>query len=277
MGERVPYAAGVSSAPHGHSATLRDVADRLAAAGCVAAEEEAGELTGACRDAAELKVLIERRMKGEPLAWIVGTVTFCGIQLNIDRGVYVPRWQTEPLARRAAALLPPHGVAVDLCTGSGAVARVLQERVPSAAVLATDIDPVAVACARQNGVEAVLGDLDQPLPTALMVRVDVMTAVVPYVPTDALTFLPRDVIAYEPRAALDGGADGLKLLTSVVHLSRRWLRPGGWLLLELGGEQAPAVRQEMEGAGFVHIAVGEDDDGDVRMIEGRLGRPVPVP
>lgn len=234
----------------------------------MAPQEEAAELLAAADDVGELDALVDRRAGGEPLAWVVGSVTFCRVRVKIRPGVYVPRHQTEQLARRAAALLPPSGVAVDLCTGSGAVACVLQFASPSATVLGTDVDPNAVACARENGVDARLGDLDGPLPSAVLGTVDVMTAVVPYVPTGELTFLPRDAAAFEPRHALDGGDDGLRVLTSVVERSMRWLRPGGWLLLELGGEQAAPVGDEMSRAGFVDISVLSDDEGDDRAIEG---------
>ncbi|MGH9231450.1 MAG: methyltransferase [Acidimicrobiales bacterium] len=159
----------------------RDVEIRLAAAGCVAAREESAQLVAAARDGAELEALVARRTAGEPLAWLVGAVTFCGIRVTVHPGVYVPRRHTEALARRAAAVLPDGGVAVDLCTGSGAIACVLRARSPSATVVATDLDPAAVTCARENGVDALVGDLDDPLPSALLGAVDVMTAVVPYV------------------------------------------------------------------------------------------------
>lgn len=250
-----------------------NLAARLAASGCVAAAEEAAELLAASGDdPAGLEVLVSRRESGEPLAWVVGSVTFCDIRVKVRGGVYVPRRQTEPLARRAAALLPDGGIAVDLCTGAGAIACVVRATSPSATVLATDADPAAVACARANGVDALLGDLDEPLPPALLGGVDVMTAVVPYVPTDELHFLPRDVVAYEPGQALDGGEGGLRVLSSVVERSTRWLRPGGWLLLELGGDQAAHVAQEMTAAGFVETVVLQDEEGDDRAIEGR--RPV---
>ncbi len=93
-----------------------------------------------------------------------GALTFCGVKLFVTPGVYVPRWQTEPLARRAVTLLPSAGVAEDLCTGVGAVAAVLAAAVPTAQVLATDLDRDAVQCARRNGVEVFEGCLDDPLP-----------------------------------------------------------------------------------------------------------------
>jgi release factor glutamine methyltransferase len=244
------------------------VVARLRAAGCVAAEEEAAQLLRVARGPAALEALLVRRVAGEPLAWIVGSVLFCGVRVVVHPGVYVPRWQSQDLARRAGGLLPEGGTAVDLCTGAGAVARVLQAR---GRVVATDLDPAAVACARVNGVDALLGDLDQPLPPALLGAVDVMTAVVPYVPAEELRFLPRDVVAHEPRRALDGGPGGLTFLLASVTRSIRWLRPGGWLLLELGGDQAATVARAMGDAGFVDVAVRTDEDGDDRAIEGRLG------
>ncbi len=181
----------------------------LAGAGCVAADEEAVELVASAPDADSLEALVARRVAGEPLAWLTGTSRFCGTDVAVDPGVYVPRWQSETLAERAASLLPDRGTAVDLATGSGAIALVLSRRRPGARVVGTDVDPRAVACARRNGVTVLEGPLDDPLPDDLAGRVDVLCGVLPYVPTGALHLLPRDVLAYEPRRALDGGPDGL--------------------------------------------------------------------
>jgi release factor glutamine methyltransferase len=213
--------------------------------------------------------LVQRRATGEPVAWLTGAVTFCDVRVRVAPGVYVPRWQTEPLARRAASFLPPDGVGVDLCTGSGAVAVVLAAAVPSARVVATELDDTAVACARANGVEVFVGSLDEPLPSSLEGRVDVLTAVVPYVPTDELRLLPRDVRTFEPRLALDGGVDGTDLLAEVVHRSPRWLRRGGWLLLELGGDQAERLGGSLLDAGFETPEVLADEEGDPRAICAR--------
>jgi release factor glutamine methyltransferase len=242
----------------------------LAAAGCIAPGAEARQLQAAARrTGAPIETLVERRTRGEPLAWITGHTSFCGIEVTVDPGVYVPRPQTEELARRAAALLPADGVAVDLCTGAGAIAVVLQREHPRATVVASDIDPVAVTCAHRNDVTTVLGDLDEALSPELLGRVDVLTAVPPYVPTDDLQLLPRDVVAYEPRAALDGGADGTEVLQRIAERSVRWLRPGGWLLLELGGAQASTIRRVMRRAWFTSVREVHDAEGDARSIEGR--------
>jgi release factor glutamine methyltransferase len=235
------------------------VAERLARAGFVAAEEEAAELRArADGDEALLEELLARRLTGEPLAWITGSVSFCGLELRIDPGVYVPRWHTELLARRAVKRLPPDGTAVDLCTGAGAIAATLAARRPEARVLATEVDPRAVACARANGVEVLEGDLFAPL--AADVRADVVTAVVPYVPTGELGLLQRDTFAFESTLAYDGGLDGADVLRRVVREAPRFLRPGGTLLLELGAGQPELL-------GLERYEVLVDDDGDVRGIE----------
>jgi release factor glutamine methyltransferase len=244
----------------------------LAEAGCIAAGEEAQELIqAAAGDPDVLDHLVSRRADGEPIAWLTGAVTFCGVDLFVAPGVYVPRWQTEPLARRAATLLPPTGLAADLCTGAGAIAAVLAAAVPTARVLATELDSNAARCARRNGVEVFEGYLEDPLPRELEHRLDVLTAVVPYVPTDSLRLLPRDVQAFEPRLALDGGADGTDLLAEVVRRSPGWLSAGGWLLLELGGDQAEPMGRLLRELGFEELDVMADEDGAPRAICARLG------
>jgi release factor glutamine methyltransferase len=246
----------------------------LAVAGCIAPVEEADALLrAAAGDEVALASMLERRVEGEPLPWITGSISFCGLEVRVTPGVYVPRWQTEPLARLAASLLPPDGVAVDLCTGAGAVAMVLAGASPDARVFATDLDPLAVVCARSNGVDAYEGLLDEPLPTALESAVDVLTAVPPYVPSGELRFLPRDVQDHEPMTALDGGADGTDVLTEIVRRSPRWLRPGAHLVLELGGDQAAALEPTLRTAGFDRPDVLRDAEGDARGIVARIAQP----
>jgi len=242
----------------------------LAQAGCVAPGAEADALLAASSEGlGPIEGLMARRLRGEPLAWVVGSVRFCGVRVRVDPGVFVPRPHTEALVLRATSLLPADGVAVDLCTGSGAVAVVLGSARPRATVVATDVDPVAVACARRNGVRVLQGDLDEPLPPSLRGRVDVMTAVVPYVPTEELHLLPRDVLANEPRPALDGGPRGTRVLARAVDAAARWLRPGGSVLLELGGGQADEVATLLEDAGLSEIRVHRDGEGRDRAIEAR--------
>ena len=241
----------------------------LVAAGCVAAEAEAIELIAAAPDDAALEALVSRRTCGEPLAWITGSTRFCGLDIGVDVGVFVPRWQSESLALRAADLLPVQGLAVDLCTGSGAVARVLNEIRPKAQIVATECDPRAAACARRNGVDVRQGHLFDPLPDDLTGTVDVVVGVVPYVPSGALHLLPRDVLSFEPLTALDGGPDGLAVVSEVIGTSSRWIRSGGWLLLEIGGDQVGPTRGLFAAAGYGSLTVLSDGDGDPRAILGR--------
>ncbi|MCA1656120.1 MAG: methyltransferase [Actinobacteria bacterium] len=248
------------------------VAALLSGAGFLAAEEEAAQLlASAGGDAEHLHSLVRRRLTGEPLAWITGRASFCGLEVGVDPGVYVPRGQSEPLARRAVERLPATGVGVDLCTGAGAIAATLAAGRPGARVVASDVDERAVACAAANGVEAYRGDLFAPLPGLLEGRVDVVVGVVPYVPTPALVLLPRDTLAFESTLPYDGGPDGTAVLRRVLEDSLRFLRPGGALLLELGGDQAYALGADLARLGYVGVTVLVDEEGDVRGIEATRG------
>lgn len=222
-------------------------------------------------DPVQLEALVARRLDGEPLAWIVGHSEFAGHRVAVTPGVYVPRPHTELLAARAVALLPAGGVAVDACTGSGALALTLARARPAARVVATDVDPAAVACARANGVDARLGDLLAPVAAELAGRVDLVVAVVPYVPTPALPLLQRDTFRFEAPLAYDGGPDGAAVLRRLAADARRLLRPGGHLLAELGGDQADVIDGELATLGYRQVRVLADDDGDPRAVEGRWG------
>jgi release factor glutamine methyltransferase len=247
---------------------------RLEAGGFVAAGEEADELLAcAAGDAERLETLLARRFTGEPLAWITGSVTFCGVQLTVGEGVYVPRWQSELLARRAVERLPGGGAAIDLCTGTGAIAAVLRAARPGARVVATEVDERSIACARANGVEVCAGDLLDPLPAELERQVDVVAGVVPYVPTPELGLLQRDTFAFETALSYDGGDDGTTFLRRAIAGAPRFLKPGGALLLELGAGQPERVRDDLARAGFADgAAVLLDEDGDVRGIEATFRR-----
>jgi release factor glutamine methyltransferase len=250
-------------------AERRSAAARLRAAGCIAADEEAAMLVASAGSPEELERMLARRESGEPLAWITERTRFAGLELHVGPGVYVPRPHTESLAREAAARLPAGGLAVDLCTGCGAIAAVLLAAVPSARVLATDLDPAAVSCARGNGVDALQGDLTQPLPAGLHGGVDLVTACPPYVPDADLHLLARDVRAHEPLLALAGGADGLDVARRCVEAAARLLRPGGWLLIEIGGRQAGPIAAHMERQGLAAVHTGRDADGYDRHVRAR--------
>lgn len=221
----------------------------LRAAGCVFAEEEAEVLASSAGSAEELEAMLARRVAGVPLEHVVGWAEFRGLRIVVDEGVFVPRRRTELLVRQGLALAPPGAVIVDLCCGSGAVATALAAELPGAEVHAADVDPAAVRCARRNleprGGHVHGGDLDAALPADLRGRVDLLLANAPYVPTAEVPLMPPEARDHEPLTALDGGADGLDLHRRIAALAPRWLRPGGYLLIETSRRQAPGTAAAM--------------------------------
>ncbi|WP_433887676.1 putative protein N(5)-glutamine methyltransferase [Streptomyces sp. CA-111067] len=222
------------------------VVDRLRAAGCVFAEDEARLLVGAATSPEELAGMVERRASGLPLEHVLGWAEFCGRRVAVDPGVFVPRRRTEFLVREAVAIggrpADRPVVVLDLCCGSGAVGAALADTLESVELHAADLDPAAVRCARRNtegaGGRVYQGDLFAPLPSGLRGRIDLLAANVPYVPSGSVGFLPPEAREHEALMALDGGPDGLDVLRRVTAQAARWLAPGGALLFEVSEQQA---------------------------------------
>lgn len=231
----------------------------LRAAGCVFAEEEAQVLASAARAPGELTEMVDRRAAGLPLEQVVGWAEFCGLRVAVEPGVFVPRRRTELLVRKAAAHLSPGTVVVDLCCGSGAVGAALASMDGSIELHAGDIDPVAVRCARRNVDRVYEGDLFDALPGSLRGRVNLLAVNAPYVPSAEVALLPREARLYEPRVALDGGADGLDVLRRVIAAAPEWLTPGGRVVTEASESQEPVVLEAAFRAGLgsnVVVATG---------------------
>ena len=245
---------------------------RLRAAGCVFAEDEARLLAAAAPDRRELDRLVGRRVAGTPLELVLGWAEFCGLRIAVSPHVFVPRRRTEALVEEAAALAGAGDVVVDLCCGTGAIGAALAARVRGIELHAADVDPAAVACARRNlpGVPVHEGDLFAALPAQLRGRIGVLTANVPYVPTDAVALMPPEARDHEPRAALDGGADGLALARRVVGGGPDWLAPGGSLLFECGDGQVAAALEAAGAAGLVPRLVTDDERGATVVVGTRL-------
>lgn len=222
---------------------LAEVIDRLRTAGCVFAEDEARLLMAAAGTPAELERLLALRTSGLPLEQVLGWADFCGLRITVRPGVFVPRRRTGLLVKRAARLIRPGAVVVDLCCGTGAVGAALLTGEPTLILYAVDIDPVATACARENiaplGGTALTGDLFAPLPRGQRGRVDLVVANAPYVPTDAIARMPPEARLHEARVALDGGPDGLEVQRRLVAAAPEWLAPGGHLVVETSAGQAP--------------------------------------
>jgi release factor glutamine methyltransferase len=233
-----------------------DIVTRLRDAGCVFAEDEAGLLISAARTPGELDEMVGRRVAGLPLEQVVGWAEFCGLRIAVEPGVFVPRRRTEFLARQAAALAGPGDVVVDLCCGAGAIAAAVAGLVPGVQVFASDIDPVAVRCARRNVPGQVYqGDLYDPLPDSLRGRVRVLTANVPYVPAGEIGLLPAEAREHEPLVALNGGPDGLDVLRRVAAGAPDWLAAGGYLLTEATERQVPAAVEALSDPAGAGLAV----------------------
>lgn len=246
--------------------------ERLRAAGCVFAEDEAALLRAETPDDPTLESWVRRRVAGEPLEVLVGWAEFDGLRVAVARGVFVPRARTALLVREAVGHLTgpdrPNArgetaVVVDLCCGTGAVGLALLTRVPGTVLHAVDLDPAAVACARTNlgphGATVHEGDLDAPLPVDLRGRVDVLLANAPYVPTEAIADMPPEARDHEARVALDGGADGLDVLRRVIAVAPRWLAPDGVAVVEVGRTQVEDLAAAARHAGLAP-RVAEDPD-----------------
>lgn len=240
---------------------LASVIAELRAAGCVFAEDEAALLIEAAASPAELRRLVDRRVSGIPLEHILGWVEFCGLRIFVDDGVFVPRQRTALLVRQAVALAAPDAVVLDLCCGAGAIGAAIASRMPGIDLYAADIDPAAVASARRNirPSRVFTGDLFDPLPASLKGRVDILAANTPYVPTDALAFLPLEARLFEARVALDGGADGLDVQRRVAEAAPRWLARGGHLLVESSEKQAELAAALFEANGLVASIVHSEE------------------
>lgn len=231
------------------SSVHADVIVALRRAGCVFAEDEAALLLDAAADDPDrLDVLIAQRVSGIPLEYLLGWVEFRGVRVGVRPGVFVPRQRTAFLVEQAVECVAPgtpRPCVVDLCCGCGALgltaATELAARGCDVELVAADIDPVAVACARENlaalSAPVFGGDLFDALPSDLRGRIDILLANTPYVPSARVAQLPPEAREYEPLAALDGGVDGLDVFRRVAQGAAAWLAPGGTVLVETGAGQ----------------------------------------
>ena len=218
-----------------------------------------------------------QRCTGTPLQHLTGEQQFMDLLLSVTPGVFVPRPETEILVEAALALV--QGVdgpeVVDVGTGTGAVALAIKHYRPDARVWATDVSAAAVTLARGNAaqhgldVEIRQGDLFDPLPADLAGHVDLVISNPPYVAWDEYEDLPPEVKA-EPYEALVGGTE---VHGRLAELALRWLKPGGWLVVEIGSAQGREVRGLME-RGLEDVAVFSDLAGHDRVVRGR--RPSPA-
>jgi len=222
--------------------------------------------------------LIRRRASREPLQYILGTQEFWGLEFRVTTDTLIPRPETELLIEAVLERFGRPGppvTMVDLCTGTGCLAVTLGTLYPTSRILATDCSPAALEVARSNAarhgmagrIEFVEGDLFKALPSMnLRHRIDLVTANPPYVPAGELDRLQPEVRYYEPRLALDGGCDGLDYYRRILPDAWEFVRPGGFLFLEVGIRQAIPVRDLAEGGGWRIDQIKKDLAGIDRII-----------
>lgn len=215
--------------------------------------------------------LLQRRAAREPLQYIVGEVGFMYVTLRVCEDALIPRADTEILCEQAMNRMQGHERVLDLCTGTGALAIAIKHRYPDAQVMAGDISDAALALAcenaRRNGtaVEFRQGDLLSPFSGE---QFDLIVSNPPYVTGAEMASLQPEV-RREPALALYGGEDGLDFYRRIVKAAPQCLRPGGWLLFEIGSAQAAAVSSLMA-KDFADIQVCQDYEQLDRVVLGRL-------
>ena len=212
--------------------------------------------------------LVKRRAQREPLQHIVGSTSFCGLEITVNRHVLVPRPETELLAEAGWSFLSPltpHlSTALDFGTGSGCIAIALAVKSPTAKITALDLSPDALNLAQQNAtknnvtdrIEFVPGDGFAALPQGT--QFDLIISNPPYIPTAEIATLDPEVRDYDPRAALDGGADGLDFYHRLAAEARPFLKPGGKIMLEFGEGQAGAIQEIFEKQKWIVEAIRAD-------------------
>jgi len=230
---------------------------------------------------ARFREVVRRRLAREPVAYIEGRRGFhaLGLQLAVDPRVLVPRPETEHLVDWVLEDLPPPErapVVLDVGTGSGAIALAIKHARPDARVIACDISDDALTVARANAealglaIELVRSDLlaSVEVPSG---RFAAIAANLPYVATADFAGLQPEVVRFEPRLALDGGADGLDLVRRLVAAAPDTLAPAGTIHLEIAPDQAAIAQELLRGRGLVDVAIRPDHAGLLRVVRGRRG------
>jgi release factor glutamine methyltransferase len=251
-----------------------------------------------------LREFIKRRGQREPLQHITGSTSFCGLEIAVNRHALVPRPETELLAELGwnflSTLNPQPSTALDFGTGTGCIAIALAVKCPSAKIVATDVSPDALALAKQNagrhnaaerveflqsnGFAALQNESEGGAPRRpdspkeewgsrssplRKMEFDLIISNPPYIPSAEIATLQPEVRDFDPRAALDGGADGLDFYRKLAMESKPFLKPGGKIMLEFGDGQADAIRKIFETEKWIVEAVKEDYSQRARILIAR--------
>lgn len=223
--------------------------------------------------------LVKKRGRRWPLAYVLGSQPFLGLDMEVAPGVLVPRPETEELAERALRLLALSGRRnpriLEIGTGSGCIAVALAKSFPEARVVATDVSRVALKSALRNArrhrcagrVRFIREDVCRPR-LALSAWADLVVSNPPYVPSGDIASLEPEVLR-EPRLALDGGSDGLRALRAVAAGAWQRLKPGACLIVEVGAGQGRAAAELFKENGYRDTVVEHDARGLERIVSGR--------
>lgn len=247
------------------------MASRISGMDRVAIYRDGPELDDGVIDA--IFIAAKRRSLREPLQYILGEAEFFGMIFKVGHGVLVPRPETEIIIEELLRRVKPPGAGVeilDLCTGSGCLAVAAKKSLKDAVVMATDISETALEYSRLNAAAHVSGDIKfyqgklfEPVRGK---QFDVIMSNPPYIKSSDIETLMPDVRDFEPRMALDGGADGLDYYRLIISDAPEYLRPGGSMILELGIGQADDVSTMAKASGFENIKIIEDINGIKRVI-----------
>ena len=223
--------------------------------------------------------MLARRLRREPMQYILGYAEFMGLRVVVTPDVLIPRPETEELVEAALACLPADkpAVALDAGTGSGCIALAIRAARPDVRTYACDASEAALVVARRNGAARGLAvtwlaadmlgeDFAQRVPSGL----DLLISTPPYVPEEEMATLPEEVRDWEPRAALAAPGDPLVFYRSLARHGLRMIRPGGWIALETHADYGDAVRGLLSAAGYADVSLRKDMVGRDRIVLGRV-------
>jgi release factor glutamine methyltransferase len=226
--------------------------------------------------------MIEKRLYGVPVQYIIGRQEFMGLDFYVEEGVLIPRPDTEILIEKVLDSIDKESICsiVDIGTGSGAITITLAKYIRNSHVYSIDISKKALDIARRNAEEHDMlpkisflnGSLFDPLSNmGIEGRIDVLVSNPPYIPTDDIENLQIEVSKFEPRIALDGGKDGLDFYKEIINRAPKYLRQGGFMALEVGHDQARRVMELMEEKNrYIDIEITKDLAGIERVVSGKI-------
>ena len=237
-------------------------------------------------NSAKVRRLLQRRIKGEPVQYIIGHIEFLGLCIRVGKGVLIPRPETELLVQEVVETVKSSGknslrikhyasrTFLDLCTGTGCIALALAREFPDAVVYGTDLSKEALAYAKKNAKKNTIknarfsqGSLFDAVEGK---RFDIITANPPYIRRDEIETLQPEIRDWEPVAALDGGMDGIDFYRAILSAARGYLNPNGFMFLELGYDQAEGVQKIARAEGFREITVIKDYAGIGRILKAKI-------